>query len=125
MELIQACAANATTPCAAPGSEASMFEPAPSSIQQVFNISNPAIHLAWFHSYRMETLLKSNTFIIDHLQPGGKCIPVLDLNKLKIRSDGQMLEVMPSSSSLPSTQKSFQNTVNQSSKINVWDDAIW
>jgi hypothetical protein len=92
MELIQACGANATTPCAAPGSDASMFEPAPSSIRQVFNISNPAIHLAWFHSYHMKflTLLKSNTFIIDNLQPGRKCIPVLDLNKLKNCSDGTL-----------------------------------
>lgn len=92
MELVQACAANATNPCDAPGSDASIFEPTPSTIHQVLEILDPAIHAAWIHAYRKEffTLLKSNTFILDILYPSEKCIPILGLNKVKILSDGTL-----------------------------------
>ena len=92
MALVIACATDATTPCDAPGSDASIFEPAPSSIRQVLEIADPAIRAAWIRAYRKEffTLLKSNTFIIDVLLSSDKCIPILDLNKVKILSDGTL-----------------------------------
>jgi transposase InsO family protein len=81
MALVIACATDATTPCDAPGSDASIFEPAPSSICQVLEIADPAIRAAWIRAYRKEffTLLKSNTFIIDVLLSSDKGIPILDL----------------------------------------------
>jgi hypothetical protein len=64
----------------------------PASIHHVFNISNPSIYDTWFKAYHKEflNLLESKTFTIDTLQPDKKCIPVLDLNKVKIFSEGSL-----------------------------------
>lgn len=45
-DLVLACVADVTTACDAPGSDASIFEPAPANILQVLNIRDPAIRQA-------------------------------------------------------------------------------
>ncbi len=90
--MVSACVADVTIACDDPGSDASIFEPVPVSIRRGLNIQDPSIHQSWMKSYRKEciTLLNALTFIIDYLLPGKKCIPVLDLNRVKINSDGTL-----------------------------------
>jgi hypothetical protein len=92
LELVLTCVADVTTACDAPGSDGSIFEPAPANILHVLKIQNPTIHHAWIKAYRKEftTLLNSKTFIIYSLQPDEKFIPIIDINWVKINSDGTL-----------------------------------
>jgi hypothetical protein len=64
MELIQACATDVTIRIDDPGSDASIFEPAPANIRAVLRIKDTTIQEAWLKAYRKElkTIIDSGTF---------------------------------------------------------------
>jgi len=76
----------------APGADASIFEPAPTNLRAVLKIKENNIREAWLKAYRKElkTIIDSGTFIPNILLEGESCTPIMDLNVVKLRSDGTL-----------------------------------
>jgi hypothetical protein len=85
-------ATDATLPIDAEGADASIFEPAPGNIREVLRLRNTTIHDAWLKVYRREikNLIDTDTFRLAAASPGTSCTPIMDLNKVKLCSDGSL-----------------------------------
>jgi hypothetical protein len=92
-DLLTACAADATVQLDSPGADASIFEPAPANLRAVLHLRDSTIWEAWFKAYRKElkTIIDSGTFHLgDTPLPGESCTPIMDLNVVKLRSNGTL-----------------------------------
>jgi len=92
MELARACASEATVQIDSPGADATVFEPAPSNLRAVLKIRDAIIREAWLRAYRRElkTLIESGTFRPETPLPDESSTPIMDLNVVKLRSDGTL-----------------------------------
>jgi hypothetical protein len=91
--LVKHCAAEATVLLDAPGADASIVEPAPVNLRAVLGICDATIREAWFKAYRKELkkIIDSGTFHLgDNPLPNESCTPIMDLNIIKLRSDGTL-----------------------------------
>jgi len=91
--LVNDCAAETTVQLDAPGAYASIFEPAPANLRAVLRLHDTTIWEAWFKAYRKElkTILDSGTFQLgDNPLPGESCTPIMDLNVVKLWSNGTL-----------------------------------
>ena len=92
-DLLTACAADATVQLDSPGADASILEPAPANLRAVLRLRDTTIREAWFKAYQKElkTIIDSGTFHLgDNPLPGESCTPIMDLNVVKLRSDGTL-----------------------------------
>jgi hypothetical protein len=92
MELARACASEATMQIDSPGADATVFEPAPSNLRAVLKIRDHVIREAWLKAYQKElkTLIDTGTFQPETPLPDESCTPIMDLNVVKLRSDGTL-----------------------------------
>jgi hypothetical protein len=92
LELARACATEATLYIDAPGADATIFEPAPKNLRAVLKIRDTLIRDAWLKAYRkeMKTLIDSGTFKPETPLDDEVCNPILDLNVVKLCSDGTL-----------------------------------
>jgi len=92
IELGRACATEITLPIDAPGADATIFEPSPANLRAVLKIRDPVIHEAWLKAYRKElkTIVDSGTFRPETLLLGESCTRIMDLNVVKLKSDGTL-----------------------------------
>jgi len=88
-DLARACATEAT-PSLPNQNNALSWEPAPSSIRHIIKMPNGTIKQEWLKSVRKEikTLVDSNTFQEDTLHPGEFSMPVMEIFKVKVKSEG-------------------------------------
>jgi hypothetical protein len=92
-DLLTACAADATVQLDSPGADASILEPAPANLRAVLRLRDTTIREAWFKAYQKElkTIIDSGTFHLgDNPLPGESCTPIMDLNVVKLRSNGTL-----------------------------------
>jgi hypothetical protein len=72
--------------------DAFTWEPAPRSIRDIVEMPSGSVKDAWLKSVKAElkTLVDSKTFIQDTLEPGETSTPVIEIFKVKIKSDGSL-----------------------------------
>jgi hypothetical protein len=91
--LVNDCAAETTVQLDAPGAYASIFEPAPANLRAVLRLPDTTIWEAWLKAYRKElkAILDSGTFQLgDNPLSGESCTPIMDLNVVKLWSNGTL-----------------------------------
>jgi hypothetical protein len=92
IDLVTARATEATLPIDASGADATVFEPAPSNIRAVLKPRDLVISEAWLKAYRKElkTIIDSGPFHPETPLPGEACTPIMDLNVVKLHSNGSL-----------------------------------
>ncbi len=92
IELVKACASESTVNLNAEGADASIFEPAPANLRAVLQIRESNIREAWLKAYRkeLETIIDSGTFKPEIPLDGETCTPIMDVNAIKLKSDGAL-----------------------------------
>lgn len=68
------------------------WEPAPRSIREIVKMTHGPVKEAWLKSVKaeMKTLIDAKTFIHDEMQEGETSTPVMEIFKVKIKSDGSL-----------------------------------
>jgi len=66
------------------------WEPAPSSIRDILKIPEGTVHQEWLKLVRkeMKTLVDSRMFEEEQMLPGETSTPVMEIFKVKVKSDG-------------------------------------
>jgi hypothetical protein len=92
LELVEACASEAHQHLLPSSDDAHSWEPAPRTIRDILKMPEGTVKNAWLGAVRKElkTLVDANTFIIDSMQDGEVSVPVMELFKVKIKSDGSL-----------------------------------
>jgi hypothetical protein len=92
LELARACATEAALKIDDPGADATVFEPAPANLRAVLQIRDALVCEAWLKAYRkeMKTLIDSGTFKPETPLDNDVCTPIMDLNVVKLPSDGTL-----------------------------------
>jgi len=90
-QLARACAIEATPTLPMVGDTLS-WEPAPNSIRDILKMPDGTVHQEWLKSVKKElkTLVDSKTFEVDNLQDGETSTPVMEIFKVKVKSDGSL-----------------------------------
>jgi hypothetical protein len=89
---LEACAAEAHQHFIPSSDDANSWEPGPRAIRDILKMPDGVVKSAWLASVRKElkTLVDAHTFIIDLLLDGEVSIPVMEIFKVKIMSDGSL-----------------------------------
>jgi hypothetical protein len=92
MDLAEACAVEAHPIITASSTDALSWEPAPESIHDILKLPESPIHTGWLKSVKSEfkTLVDSHTFSIEYIRDNKVSIPVMEIFKEKIKSDGML-----------------------------------
>jgi hypothetical protein len=90
-ELARACAIEAM-PAVPTTTDALSWEPAPNSICDILKMPDGTVHQEWLKSVKKElkTLVDAKTFVVDNLQDGEISTPVMEIFKVKVKSDGSL-----------------------------------
>jgi hypothetical protein len=90
-DLAHACAVESTPPLPS-SSDALSLEPAPSTIRDIVKMPEGVVKQEWLKSVKKElkTLVNANTFQEDTLHEGETSTPVMEIFKVKIKSDGSL-----------------------------------
>jgi hypothetical protein len=72
--------------------DALSWEPAPNSIRDILKMPDGTVHQEWLKSVKKElkTLVDAKTFVADNLQDGEISTPVMEIFKVKVKSDGSL-----------------------------------
>jgi hypothetical protein len=91
LALAQACSADVRE-VDVPGCDPTPFMPAPDNIRTILRMMDEGIRIAWIKAYRKElkVLIDSGTFSIEDLLPGEFCVPTMETNRVKLKSDGTL-----------------------------------
>jgi hypothetical protein len=74
------------------GAGASIFEPAPANLRAVLRIRDLNIREAWLKAYckELKTIIDLGTFKPELPLDGETCTPIMDMNVIKLKSDGTL-----------------------------------
>jgi hypothetical protein len=93
IELFTACQKEAKDPPIKLGAvDPSPVMPPPMGIRSVLKMSDLKVREAWLRAYQKEikTLIDAKTFALDKPKEGEPVIPTMEINKVKIKSDGSL-----------------------------------
>ena len=90
-DLARACAVE-STPSLPNSNDALSWEPAPATIRDIVKMPNGPVREEWLKSVRKElkTLVDSGTFQEDTMRAGETSTPVMEIFKVKVKSDGSL-----------------------------------
>jgi hypothetical protein len=91
-ELLEACAAEAHQHFIPSSGDAHSWEPTPRSIRDILDMPDGVVRRAWLASVKKELkmLFGAGSIVLDTLLDGEISIPVMELFKVKINSDGSL-----------------------------------
>jgi hypothetical protein len=93
MEILTACQAEAKEPeINLSAVDPSPFMPPPMGIRSVLKMLDPKVRTACLGAYQKEikTLIDAKTFALESPKDGEPVIPIMETNKVKIKSDGSL-----------------------------------
>jgi hypothetical protein len=72
--------------------DAHSWEPAPKTIRNIINLPKGYVKSAWLKSVKQElkTLIDSGTFVSDTMKESEVSTPIMEIFKVKIKSDGSL-----------------------------------
>jgi hypothetical protein len=90
--LAEACAMEAHSVFIPTSSDANSWEPAPRTIRDIMKLPNGMVKNEWLKSVKAElkTLIDSGTFAFDKINEGETSTPIMEMFKVKVKSDGTL-----------------------------------
>jgi len=91
-DLAEACAAEVHPNFMPNSQDAHSWEPAPKTIHDIIKLPEGYVKSAWLKSVKQElkTLIDSGTFVSDTMKEGKVSTPIMEIFKVKIKSDGSV-----------------------------------
>jgi hypothetical protein len=91
-ELVEACAAKVHSTLLQSTTDALSWEPAPKTLRDILWLPHRTVQNEWLNSVKreLETLVDSNTFSIEDKKDNEVSTPVMEMFKVKIKSDGSL-----------------------------------